>query len=133
MVDSLTLLLLKLDDKMQQSLKTHLKQQVFIENWLWCRVVYFLYSEILVDSIEDIYKEFSKGAITEETKLGFLHIVQEFANYINYQDVYGRFGCLENIIVSRCLLQHATEVDVQVAEDFSRIRTLEPQKEFSNR
>lgn len=122
-----------LDEKIQNSLNAHLKTQIFKNNWLWCRTIHFLYTEIFKENLSDIYKEFTKEKLDEETKLGLLHMSQEFGNYISYADVYGKFGHIETIIVSRCLLQHAKDVDVQVAEDFSRIQAMQLETTLSNR
>lgn len=130
MVETLEVIL---DEETKNALNAHLKVQIFTRNWLWCRAVHFLYTEIFKESLSEIYKEFTKEKLDEETKLGFLHMSQEFGSYINYEDVYGKFGHIETIIVGRSLLQHAKDVDVQVAEDFSRIQAMQPQTALSNR
>lgn len=137
MIESLGNLFLKSDDKMQKEINAFLKRQIFAQNWLWCTTVHVLYFEILdKKNMSQIYTDFTSGAVTEETMVGFLHMSQAFGKHIQYEDVHGRFGHVESIIVSRCLLGHVENVDVQVAEDFSRIQAIQAESKqnvLSNR
>lgn len=136
MTQTLESIFLKSDNEMQNGIKAFLKRQIFAQNWLWCRTVSFLYSEILKQNMAQAYNEFANETVTEETLLGFLHISQEFAKYIRYEDIHGKYGYIESIILSRDLLQYTENVDVQVAEDFSRIKAIQADDEqnvLSNR
>lgn len=136
MIETFKTIFLKFNDKIKEGLISYFKPQILNKNWLWCRVAKFLYAEILEENIQDsfsIYKELTREIRTEENKLGFLHISQEFGDYINYDDIHGKFGHIEAIIISRFLLQHTKDIDVQVAEDFSRIQAMQPQTALSNK
>lgn len=134
MIETLQELVLKFDEKKKNTLNTNLKQQIYTKNWLWSRTVRFLYSEIFKeDNLYGVYKEFTQITLNEESKMGFLHMSQEFGDCISYKDVCGKFEYIDAIIVSRCLLRNANDVDVQVAEDFSRMQAMQPHTALSNR
>lgn len=124
MLEILKATFLKVDDVSRQHLQKLLEEYVFAQHWLWCRAASLFYTTIFLDDPEQVYRNYTKRLMTEENRLGFLHLSQEFGQYLGYEHDFGQFGYLERIIINRNLLKHAEEADVQVAEDFSRIEAL---------
>lgn len=114
----------KLDDSVKEDLKSVLLEKVHGEHWLWCKAVYILYSEILPTSLTETYKYFTNNVSKEEELLGSLHLTQIFGNDLTFDDLHSSFDDLYSIIALRSLLKNGDDLEVQIAETFSRIEKI---------
>ncbi|CAH1975524.1 unnamed protein product [Acanthoscelides obtectus] len=108
--------------ELKEALKTVLRDKCLSEAWLWCNAVYTLFSEINPDALTDIYSDFTKDVTGRN--LGFLHLTQTFAKHLNYDHVQNKkYEPIEQVIILNSLM-HCEEIDVQIAEVFSKIEEI---------
>nr|CAH7760823.1 unnamed protein product [Callosobruchus chinensis] len=108
--------------ELKGALKPVLKDKCLSEAWLWCNAAYTLYSEMNPESLTDIYTDFTKDV--SGRNLGFLHLTQTFAKHLNYDHVQNKkYEPIEQVIVLNSLI-HCEEIDVQIAEVFSKIEQI---------
>lgn len=113
-----------LDCTTKVRLKELLTEKLHTESWLWAKAVRLLYSQIIPSPLVEIYNEFVNKRKETDSKLGIIHLTQTFRDSLTYENVQDTFGNVENVIILRCLLHHGHDLDVQIAENFSRIESM---------
>lgn len=121
MHEIITNLITNLDLATKQKLKDLLISKVHKNHWLWARATYLLYSKILPSSLTNIYEEFLRKKSPDASSLGTVHMTQVFGKDLTYDNIDTSRIDVENIITLRSLLPHTENIDVQIAENFTRI------------
>lgn len=111
------------DADLKNELKTVLKTKSLNEAWFWCKASYHLYDSMLQQNLVEMYAEFVEGAVDDRNNLGVLHLTQVFSNKLSYDHVRYNFDPVGSIIVLNSLT-HCDEIDVQIAEVFSKIEKI---------
>lgn len=124
MQENLSQIFSKITDDIKTKLFNYLTEKVQIEHWLWCTAVYLLYTELCPSSVSDAYEELS----IKVSDLGLLHLTQIFANHLGYEHIRSsKFGDIEHIILLRCFVSYQDDLEVQIAENFTRIQKIRSQ------
>lgn len=114
-------LITNLDSATKQKLKDLLIAKVHGKHWLWARATYALYSKILPSPLTNVYEEFLQKKAPDVPSLGTVHMTQVFGKDLTYDNTNTSKVDVENIITLRSLLPHTENIDVQIAENFTRI------------
>lgn len=122
--ESVKKLIENLDTATKFNLKAILTEKLHTKSWLWARAIRLLYSEIVPESLTEIYDEFVNKRKETDTKLGVIHLTQVFSDSLCYENIPSGFDEIENVITLRSLLYGGDDLEVQIAENFSRIESI---------
>lgn len=109
-----------------KQIESVLIKNLFLYGWLWTTTLYNFYLEIVNEDLCKNFVELINKPETQEFPLARLHLVQIFAKHINYDHIWEKLSPIESIIALRSLILNE-ELDVQIAEAFSKIDNIQRQ------